>query len=305
MALNPSFHFVCFLTLVSALCNANRNIPNFPPSPSPFHSNLASTITNFDYLKYLKNYGYMDYARAHLHFGASQVEILKVAILTFQMNFGLSRTGELNDETMFKMLIPRCGVSDITDGVNTMILPSRRASTAKHHNKTGAEFPSYYDFFKGRPRWPYTRLSYTYMDGFPEHAKADMEAAFERWANVSDFNFYENLGFFESDIVIGYFRGGHGDGEPFDGPRGVLAHAFPPDDGRVHFDADENWSFQPRTVDMYHFETVATHEIGHILGLGHSTDREAIMFPSLAMGQFKELGVDDIDAISVLYPPPF
>lgn len=102
--------------------------------------------------------------------------------------------------------------------------------------------------------------------------------------------------------MIGYFSGDHGDGYPFDGPRNVLAHAFPPSDGRMHFDAEENWSFQPRTTDFYHIETVALHEIGHLLGLGHTLVEEAVMYPSLRLHQFKELAEDDVDGINFLYP---
>ena len=33
------------------------------------------------------------------------------------------------------------------------------------------------------------------------------------------------------------------DNDPFDGPHGILGHAFPPEVGMAHFDDDENWSY--------------------------------------------------------------
>jgi Putative Ig domain/Matrixin/RTX calcium-binding nonapeptide repeat (4 copies) len=39
--------------------------------------------------------------------------------------------------------------------------------------------------------------------------------------------------------------------------------------------------------NQYDFETIALHEVGHALGLGHSTDAASVMFPELAAGQVK------------------
>ena len=50
-------------------------------------------------------------------------------------------------------------------------------------------------------------------------------------------------------------------------------------------------------------ETVALHEIGHLLGLDHTNLRDAVMFPSIQERVRRDLGLDELEAICALYPP--
>jgi len=56
-----------------------------------------------------------------------------------------------------------------------------------------------------------------------------------------------------------------------------------------------------RLVDL---ENVVTHEMGHFLGLAHSTDREATMFASSVAGEVikRDLSPDDVEGICTVYP---
>lgn len=87
------------------------------------------------------------------------------------------------------------------------------------------------------------------------------------------------------------------------------AHAFYPGDslgGDVHLDDDELWDIDTGNdigeVDLFY---TVLHELGHSLGLGHSSKKESIMFPWYVLGNFdrhsKELPEDDIIAIEQHY----
>ena len=83
----------------------------------------------------------------------------------------------------------------------------------------------------------------------------------------------------------------------------MLAHAsYPNPYARrqvfLHFDDDEHWvDSDSDDVDLL---TVAAHEIGHTLGLDHSTDPDALMYPSYS-GPHRRLGQDDIAGAQSLY----
>ena len=82
----------------------------------------------------------------------------------------------------------------------------------------------------------------------------------------------------------------------------VLAHAFGPGEtaisGDMHVDNEERWS-PANGQQANDLLIVATHELGHSLGLSHSRDPKALMFPYY--GLTDKLGQDDIKAIQYLY----
>ena len=58
----------------------------------------------------------------------------------------------------------------------------------------------------------------------------------------------------------------------------------------------------PTAVDL---DSLLTHEAGHLLGLAHTTDKTATMFPGYSEGTsgLRTLAPDDVSGICALYPP--
>jgi hypothetical protein len=155
--------------------------------------------------------------------------------------------------------------------------------------------------------WDKLDITYAFVNG-TDQLEGDLELdlvrrAFSLWAEQTALAFTEVADESTADIVIGWAQGDHGDGDPFDGPGDVLAHASfpnPYDHGQVflHFDDDERWvDSETRNVDLL---TVAAHEIGHTLGLAHSNDPDALMYPSYERPR-RFLGQDDIEGVQSLY----
>ncbi|XP_073127545.1 metalloendoproteinase 3-MMP-like [Henckelia pumila] len=247
--------------------------------------------------KYLKNFGYLDLDQTHADDDTFD-DALEFAVKTYQSNFHIKPTGILDVSTVSKMVGSRCGVPDIVEGANSM-----RADRKKHSSSHVIHAVAHYSFFPNSPRWPPTKthLTYNILANTPRIAVNPVRRAFDKWASATHFTFSQvQSNQLRADLVIGFFRGDHGDGHRFDGPGGTLAHAFAPTNGRFHYDADERWADGSVTgaIDL---ETVAIHEIGHLLGLGHSSVQGAIMYPSIRAGETKNLHEDDIQGIRALY----
>lgn len=121
-----------------------------------------------------------------------------------------------------------------------------------------------------------------------------------------------------SVFQIKWVTGAHGDSQYFEGVNsgtgwaydlpfgfspGTYAHAFPPNNGDIHFDDGETWTMSERPfgsgqpIDL---QTVALHELGHMLGLGDSESETAIMYDSY-VGSHRYLSADDIAGVQAMY----
>ncbi|MGH9194771.1 MAG: DUF6623 family protein, partial [Acidimicrobiia bacterium] len=202
----------------------------------------------------------------------------------FQAFNHLPVTGELDAPTLELMAQPRCGFPDVAEFANT-----------------------------GR-RWPSTNLTFGFQEFSPDLSDGEviqaMEQALALWSAVTPLRFARVAPSANPDIVIRFVAGDHGDGNPFDGASGVLAHAFfppvPPSapqpiQGDAHFDEAESWTVTvPPPAGGFDLVTVAAHEFGHSLGLGHSTVTGALMEPFYG-GPHRFLHSDDIAGIQAIY----
>lgn len=140
---------------------------------------------------------------------------------------------------------------------------------------------------KGRLQW---FLDTTNAPSGPNYANL-LTSAFTAWsAAVPFFTFVPAAAASGADIVIRF--GGPSLDQRFTGPGGVMASAGYPPSGRISFDMREPWAKAT-------FAPVALHEIGHALGLSHSTNRNSVMYP-YANGA-TTLDAETIDAVRATY----
>jgi len=87
------------------------------------------------------------------------------------------------------------------------------------------------------------------VDTYPELPRAavdeEIRCAVTLWAAASPrLSFQHVRNSEDADIRITFLGGDHNDGMSFDGRGKVLAHAFPPRNGSIHFDIAEPWTIR-------------------------------------------------------------
>ncbi|XP_058646186.1 matrix metalloproteinase-18 [Onychostoma macrolepis] len=242
---------------------------------SPLPSRGLSARGNLEFAKvYLeKFYNYKPVTDRRRR--AAEPDSFKAKLREMQLFFGLEESGDVDPQTVVAMRIARCGLSDVEPFRKTM-------------------------------RWTNRTLTYRISRLSSKLTAAQVRTAFRQawklWAQAVPLKFRRQRRS-DADIVISFNNKDHEDGSPFDGEGGILAHAFFPGPGiggDVHFDDEEAWTTNAKGCNLL---AVAVHEFGHALGLPHSSDPGAIMFPAYNFGLHTvlQLSFQDVKDIQEMY----
>ncbi|XP_065345987.1 matrix metalloproteinase-2-like isoform X1 [Cloeon dipterum] len=260
-------HFQLLFVLLFSTCAAR-------PSPSYIDENVHKKLMQYGYLK-----------QSNLETGELRKESDVInGLMEMQAFAGLQPTGKLDKATLKLLDTPRCGLPDKGDRGYRSKRYVKQGSKWKHMNIT-------WKFIKD-PRRSDLRNNISQV-------RQEIMLAFKVWADNSKLTFQETHPSSTADIEVGFYERRHNDNYAFDGEGQVLAHAFFPGSGMggdVHFDDEEKWHLstsQNKTPhDEYQYERtgtslffVAAHEIGHSLGLSHSSHNGALMYPYYKAGE--------------------
>ena len=202
------------------------------------NSLVRRQANDFNHTDFLIRYGFLQTnngiqhddseAGSPVNIEETQQEKIRRAILNFQQYHGLEQTGELDEATIEFMGRPRCGDPDIYDNY-------KPADFVLHNGQ----------------KWDKLGLTYDILTYSNHMSRSEVDREFAKaaksWADVSGLEF-KRINSASSgqraDIRATFQRGVHDDGvyNRFDGTGGVLAHAYFPRDGRLHFDEDELWT---------------------------------------------------------------
>ena len=182
-------------------------------------------------LLYLQKYGYLSPRNqtAALTTPEGLQNYIKTGVKDLQAFAGLPQTGELDEATVELMRTPRCGVRDIIG----------HGATARRRRRR---------YVLQGSRWRVSSLTYRVTEYPADSGLTNKEVddtikkGFDLWSAVTDLSFSsQESGSVHIEIRFASYE--HGDGDPFDGPGGTLAHAyFPAYGGDMHIDDSELWT---------------------------------------------------------------
>lgn len=205
-------------------------------------------------------------------------EATSQALVAYQRFHGLPESGDLEPVVRDLMIRPRCGNPDLVGGIAFDL-----ETPQSHLDLTFA-------FGRGTAD----------LDGTAE--LEPVRSAFATWAATGHFAFRETGWEDNPDFHLSWTSPGDPD---FDLQSSDLAHANYPSAAphqHLHFNDSWNWNTLAYLFFAIDIETVALHEIGHLLGLKHSSVPGSVMQaeydPNTA---HRVLHADDLAALDALY----
>lgn len=246
---------------------------------------VGESFEGFEIVKgFLARFGYLS---ADTRRSAVLDETTSSAIMRYQAMHRLPLSGLFDDSTRDMMTRVRCGFPDIDPA-------------------SGVAFST-------TCAWNTDTLTYAFNAGTNDVAGDDerqaVRRAFATWSAAVQIAFREVGTGDDPDILMAWTQANCGD---TDMAGGVLAHAdYPPGCGfygnarprPLHFDDQEHTWCIGSVADQFDVETIALHEIGHLLGLAHSSVGGAVMFPTVSANSTNRvLASDDQEGIRRLYP---
>jgi len=241
---------------------------------------------------YLTKFGYDEASFGRLTDGSYE---LVEQVKDLQFMGGLHVTGVLDKATVELVNRDRCDVKDPNPRQKRLEAEEKKRNGRSGrfrrftHQGTKWENPC-------KLRWQYVHDPRARNAHIGEYKiRRALSIAMKLWEDSTNVKFTEDRRSYEAgsdeepEIMIRFTsaRLGHRsmDSYAFEGRGGFLAHAFYPLHqkdiaGDVHFDDDENYSLNtPKRKDEVDMHWISAHELGHTLGLDHSHNEGALMFP--------------------------
>ncbi|CAJ1931585.1 unnamed protein product [Sphenostylis stenocarpa] len=258
-----------------------QNLPAQPPNAPPVQikglSRIKDYFSNFSYLQSEQIDDYLD-------------QKTESAIKRYQQYFNLQVNGYLTNETLQLISRPRCAVPDMSFDY---------------------DFTQNVSWPKAGNRWFQKRnLTYAFLlaSQIPDNTTKVFGEAFTQWAHATGFlNFTKATTYDDADIKIGFYNiSAVVDYDAF----GVsFIREKPPSNvktGEIHLDGSIYWalpsendslSWKDGVLDL---ESVAMHQIGHLLGLDHSSMNDSVMYPYILPSQQRKVDLSNSDKNNIM-----